>query len=69
MKYIIVGWEANNCWKIAEIFKVENENIGFISADDFKDAKVFDSLKDAEKTQIRLQEFYNETTWYIVIIP
>lgn len=66
-EFIIVGWESNNIWKVAEVLQSVSDDYGFKSAEDIEDAMIFLSFKEAKAMKDHLDAKYSDVSWYITL--
>ena len=65
-KFILIGLEFNNIWKLPDFYVGEDDGILITAKDYLSEAALF-SLEEAELKQKYLQDNYNDYTWYIMI--
>ena len=66
-RYILMGIEFNNIWKLPDFYVGENDGILLTAQDDISEATDFD-YDNAIEAKEWLQENYNDYTWYMVAL-
>ena len=66
-RYILMGIEFNNIWKLPDFYVGENDGILLTAQDDISNATDFD-YDNAIEAKEWLQENYNDYTWYMVAL-
>jgi len=66
-EFIIVGWESNNIWKVADVIKSVDEDLNYQKADDIWEALIFEDFKSANELKDKLNQEYIEITFYVLL--
>ena len=65
-RFILMGFEFNDLWKVPDLFIHENEHGILMTTDEWDSAETFETIELAEYKREYLQENYSDYTWYIV---
>ncbi len=65
-RFVLMGFEFNDLWKVPDLFSHENEDGILMTVDEWDKAEIFETIGLAEYKRQYLQVNYNDYTWYIV---
>ncbi len=65
-RFILMGFEFNDLWKVPDLFSHENEHGILMTTDEWDSAETFETIELAEYKREYLQANYSDYTWYIV---
>jgi hypothetical protein len=65
-RFVLMGFEFNDLWKVPDLFSHENEDGILMTVDEWDKAEKFETMELAEYKRQYLQVNYNDYTWYVV---
>lgn len=65
-RFILMGFEFNDLWKVPDLFSHENEDGILMTTDEWDNAETFETIELAEYKREYLQANYSDYTWYVV---
>lgn len=65
-RFVLMGFEYNDLWKVPDLFSHENEDGILMTVDEWDKAEKFETMELAEYKRQYLQVNYNDYTWYVV---